>query len=49
LKIWETRELSKHQIDIARFAAIEELLDLFIKVYFNFPADTRTIEEKHRH
>lgn len=49
LKIWKTRELSKQPVDAVRYTTIENLLDLFIKVYFNFPADTRNIEEKHRH
>jgi hypothetical protein len=48
LKMWESKELSsKNQIDMMKCAEVEEILDLFIKVYFNFPADIKNIKEKH--
>lgn len=49
LKLWESKELSGKQVpDVTKSAEVEQILDLFIKVYFGppltNPADTKKIE-----
>ncbi|HEX2959631.1 MAG TPA: hypothetical protein VHO70_22535, partial [Chitinispirillaceae bacterium] len=49
LKQWESKELSaKRSVDLEKSADIEQMLDIFIKVYFNIPADTKKIENMQR-
>lgn len=49
LKQWESKELSgKANVDVVKSAEVEQMLDIFIKVYFNIPADTKKIESLQR-